>query len=224
MIQDVTDLKENESGDASGAVDASVDWDAINASIRVKAWQGFKAGLYRQQDLRDVEQQLAVWVLERLNSFDPERGTLATFLKHALRSGLSNINRKANAAFRSLPADTEMTSFSSMVDSSDGPPVALSDTLTTEDLGRRNGTSSRSQMEEFEFIHDIETLIQSLTKDQAAIARALMTEGRTNAYKASGLTLAHFKTTMEEIAKRFSQGGYDLFDHLPNAKEQIECS
>ena len=79
-------------------------------------------------------------------------------------------------------------------------------------------------MDAFEFIHDIETLIQSLTKDQAAIARALMTEGRTNAYKASGLTLAHFKTTMEEIAKRFSQGGYDLFDHLPNAKEQIECS
>ena len=224
MIQDITDLKENESGDASGAVDASVDWDAINASIRVKAWQGFKAGLYPQQDLRDVEQQLAVWVLERLNSFDPERGTLATFLKHALRSGLSNINRKANAAFRSLPADTEMTSFSSMVDSSDGPPVALSDTLTTEDLGRRNGTSSRSQMEEFEFVHDIETLIQSLPQDQAAIARVLMQQGRTNAYKASGLTLAHFKTTMEEIAKRFSQGGYDLFDHLPYAKEQIECS
>lgn len=86
--QDGNGLKDHDGGETDRGKQAAVDWDAINASIRVKAWRGYKAGLYPQQDLRDIEQDLAVWVLERLDGFDPERGTLATFLKHAPQRGL----------------------------------------------------------------------------------------------------------------------------------------
>ncbi|WP_144054755.1 hypothetical protein [Rhodopirellula europaea] len=210
--QDGNGLKDHDGGEKDRGKQAAVDWDAINASIRVKAWRGYKAGLYPQQDLRDIEQDLAVWVLERLDGFDPERGTLATFLKHALRSGLSLIVRRANAARRSLPEDAEMDSLGEMIDSSEGPPVALSETLTKYDLHRRIGTSPRGAIEQFEFVHDIDTLIALLPESKAAVARALMTDGPTKAQSESGLTVAHFEATVADIARHFAANDYDLFD------------
>lgn len=210
--QDGDGLKDHNDGGNSGGTNTAVDWDAINASIRVKAWRGFKAGLYPRQDLRDVEQDLTVWVLERLETFDPDRGTLATFLKHALRSGLGIIVRRANAAFRSLPDDADMTSFGAMVDTSEGPPVAVSETLTLEDLVRRTAACPRSAAEQFEIADDFEAVIAGLSDKQVEVARLLMTHSMTRAHAESGLTIAHFKATVQEIAQRFTVGGYELSD------------
>ncbi|WP_283432758.1 hypothetical protein [Neorhodopirellula lusitana] len=47
--QDGNGLKDHDGGETDRGKQAAVDWDAINASIRVKAWRGYKAGLYPQQ-------------------------------------------------------------------------------------------------------------------------------------------------------------------------------
>ena len=80
-----------------------IDHDQMQLAIRVKAWRGYKAKLYPMQDLRDVEQELMLYVLERIDRFDPERGTFATFLKHALKGGIATIARRSQSYWYSSP-------------------------------------------------------------------------------------------------------------------------
>lgn len=189
-----------------------VDWNEIQTAARVKAWRGYKAGLYLRQDLRDIEQSLTVYVLERLERFDPERGSLATFLKHALKGGIADISRRSRAACRSLPDGSDLEPFDSMIDTSDGPPEPLSQTLTKEDVERRTGGDSRSPIEQFEVAHDVDCIIALMTKRQQRICRSLMVHGAIRTQKRSGLTRLSFDHAIADIAEIFAANDYDLRD------------
>jgi hypothetical protein len=198
--------------DVTNATRPDVDWKEVQTAVRVKAWRGYKAGLYPQQDLRDIEQTLSLYVLERLDRFDSERGSLATFLKHALKGGIADISRRSSAACRSLPDDVDMEPFDSMVDTPDGPPAELCQTLTQEDLERRTGGDSRSSIEQFEFAHDVDCVIALMTLRQQRICRSLMVHGIIKAQKRSGLTRMNFNHAVSDIAAIFVANDYDLRD------------
>ena len=193
-----------------------IDHDQMQLAIRVKAWRGYKAKLYPMQDLRDVEQELMLYVLERIDRFDPERGTFATFLKHALKGGIATIARRSQAACRSLPDDAEMEPLDTMVDSYEGPPVELWETLSADDLDRRTGGSSRSLTDAFELEHDVNAVVDSLSTTHQKICRCLMVEGRTKAQKHSGLTRLQFDAALVDIAERFEEAGFAFSHRLAN--------
>jgi hypothetical protein len=185
-----------------------INWTEIQKSIRIKALRGHKAGLYPSQDLRDVEQELTVYVLERMDRFDPQRGSISTFLKHALKSGIAAIARKSQAACRSLPADKAWEPLDSMVSSPGGPPTQLIQTLTHDDVERRTGVRSKTSSELFELEEDIDSMIDSMPDSQQSICRGLMADGVTKTQKKSGLTRLQFQDAISDVAATMKKGGY----------------
>ena len=187
-----------------------INWAEIRKSVRIKAWRGHKAGLYPHQDLRDVEQELLVYVIERLDRFDPKRGSISTFLKHALKGGIAAIARKSQAACRSLPAEKQWESFDSMVSSVGAPPTTLGQTLTKDDIERRTGTRSKTDHELFELETDIDSVISDMPDSQQQICRDLMTDGVTKTQKQSGFSRMQFQDAIADIAKTLDAGGYAI--------------
>ena len=137
-----------------------------------------------------------------------ERGSISTFLKHALKGGIEAIARKSQAACRSLPKDKQWEPLDSMVSSVGGPPTQLIQTLTHDDIDRRTGVRSKTATELFELEEDIDSVIDSLPESQQEICHGLMTDGITKTQKQSGLTRLQFQNEIADVSSKLEKGGY----------------
>ena len=66
-------------------------------TIRVKAGQLVRQPGFSRSDLEDVEQELIVHLLSKAQQFDPDRGSLNTFIFRVIDSGVAMLVRKPKA-------------------------------------------------------------------------------------------------------------------------------
>jgi RNA polymerase sigma-70 factor (ECF subfamily) len=104
----------------------------------------------RPQDRRDIEQDLAVRIVDRLRTYDPARGTLETFVAMVIEQAAANLVRERRAGKRTPPPR-------SPVPTEDVPDPLANEEARLSDLER-----------------DVAAVLARVPADQRAVALALM--------------------------------------------------
>lgn len=140
-------------------------------SIRIRARQLVgKAGLV-EADIPDLEQELAVDLWRRLPSYDPARATRKTFIARVVEHQVATILEARRAACRDVrreafSLDDPLRAQGDPGGEDRSPSAGGSMVLDQDEIRRRSGSACRSEVEERELRHDLETTLGELSPDQ----------------------------------------------------------
>jgi len=191
----------------------SPDWSHIYTEyaqtlIRVKARRLVRRTEFRELQSGDIENALALHLLNQAEQFDPSRGSLNTFIARVIDSAVAMLVRKRGRNKRA-PATGVIQSLEVMVDQADGPPAPLGATLSQADAERRTGGRSMSGIDLFELADDVAHLIEALPSDLQAVCRARMDRNRKETESDLGLSRRDYDAAIEQIREHFAQGGFN---------------
>jgi RNA polymerase sigma-70 factor (ECF subfamily) len=140
---------------------------------------------YSRHDLRDIEQDLIVDLLERLPKFDPAKATYATFVARVVERKRCNLMRDRQAERRDLRR--EETSLNDEVDIDDDGPMPLSNAISQDDAHRRMGKQTRSAEERNDLRSDLDSVLADLPPTLRRIAELLQSHSITDVAKLLGI-------------------------------------
>jgi len=130
--------------------------------IRVKAKQIVRRPGFSRSDQADVEQDLIVHLLCQAQHFDPDRGSLNTFISRVVDSAVAMLVRDRERVKRNPGDDAEVQSLADMGPQPDGPPESLARLISRNDLERRTGTASLTDAQLFDLASDVASVLPSL--------------------------------------------------------------
>ncbi|NQT19507.1 MAG: RNA polymerase subunit sigma-24 [Planctomycetes bacterium] len=171
--------------------------------IRHKARQlAGKAGFTRS-DTEDIEQELAVDLLERLPKFDSAKATKNTFSACVIERKISNLIRHRTQQMR----DRRRESFSlnDLIKDDNGAAVERGLTIDHEDAGFRRGTRRRTREEEEHLRLDVSLVISALPSDLGKLAELLKTHTITQAAEKLGVPRTTLYGAVERLRLLFEQ-------------------
>ena len=118
---------------------------------------------FTENDIDDIKQELLLDLLERIDDFDPEKGTPATFVARIVERRIANMIRYKTQELRDYRRVS--CSLDERVRDESGRMVYRYSTISSEEVRRRMGRSYRSEYEEVEIRLDNETVLDSLPSE-----------------------------------------------------------
>jgi RNA polymerase sigma factor (sigma-70 family) len=174
--------------------------------IRVKAKQLIRRPGFSRSDEGDVEQDLILHVLKKVQQFDPSRGSINTFVARVVNSAAAMLVRERGRNKRSPGEDVEIRSLEMMIEQPEGP-TALWATISIADLQRRTGGASLSDAELYELVEGVASAIASLPPDLQQVCHSLSERNRSESERALGLSRRSMKSAMDRIRQHFTRAG-----------------
>ncbi|WP_146439862.1 sigma factor [Crateriforma conspicua] len=159
----------------------------------------------QELDVEDIQQELLVHVIERVEHFDPDLGTELAFLTQIIRTGVAMLLRKSSRQRSNPPEGTDVCHLSDFVD---GPSLKSEQRIvgmSIEDGDRRRHLSSRDPLAELELSDAIEERIATLPDDLQPIAGQLMTSNKKETAATFGLSRRKFSEAMKAITEHFAE-------------------
>ena len=153
-----------------------------------------------QSDLEDVEHNVYVRLLERLEQLAPRISDLNIRIATIVKQSISNELRYRRARKRDC---NRVVSLNAHVMGVEGP-VELGETVTQRELDARLGRCSRSAEELVEMGMDIETVLEEMSQDLQDLAEALGVD------------------SVSEIARRLGTPRTTLQDRVRDLRERFE--
>lgn len=185
--------------------------DYAQTLIRVKARRLIRRTEFREMESGDIENVLALHLLNQAQQFDPKRGSINTFIARVIDSAVAMLIRERRRGKRTPAAGVSIQSLYMMIDQPDdqpdGPPDALWTTLSQADADRRTGGESMSGIDLFELADDVAHLIDALPPDLQAVCRARMNRNRLETENDLGVSRRNYDAALEQIRQHFAQGG-----------------
>jgi len=175
--------------------------------IRVKAKQLIRRPGFCRSDQDDVEQDLVLQLLSQARHFDPDRGSLNTFIARVVDSAVAMLVRERGRIKRSPSDDARIQSLGETVEQPDGPPVPLWMLISIADLERRTGGTSLSDAERHELSEDVASVISSLPQELQDVCRSLMHRNRTETERELGMSRRNYDAAIQRIREHFTQFG-----------------
>lgn len=175
--------------------------------IRVKAKQIVRRPGFSRSDQPDVEQDLVVHLLCQAQHYDPDRGSLNTFIARVVDSAVAMLVRERGREKRNPSGDAEVQSLAEMVPRPDGPPEALARLISQLDLERRTGGASLSDAQLFELVADVASVIPTLPPELQDICRSLLTRNRRETEADLGISRRGLQAAMVLIREHFVNSG-----------------
>jgi len=175
--------------------------------IRVKAKQIVRRPGFSRSDQPDVEQDLVVHLLCQAQHFDPDRGSLNTFIARVVDSAVAMLVRERGREKRNPSGDAEVQSLAEMVPQPDGPPEALARLISQLDLERRTGGASLTDAQLFELVADVANVIPTLPPELQDICRSLLTRNRRETEADLGISRRGLQAAMVLIREHFVKSG-----------------
>lgn len=175
--------------------------------IRVKAKQIVRRPGFSRSDQPDVEQDLVVHLLCQAQHFDPDRGSLNTFIARVVDSAVAMLVRERGREKRNPSDDAEVQSLAEMVPQPDGPPEALARLISQLDLERRTGGASLTDAQLFELVADVASVIPTLPPELQDICRSLLTRNRRETEADLGISRRGLQAAMVLIREHFVKSG-----------------
>lgn len=126
-----------------------------------------KAG-YTQDDVDDIEQELALDLLRRLPKFDPARATYNTFVARLVERKISNLIRHRTQEVRDYRR--EVCSLNDDIDVGEDAPKQRLVTINQDEHDRRSGKYKREDMQ-----LDIAAVLAELSPELRQAGELLMT-------------------------------------------------
>lgn len=175
--------------------------------IRIKAHQLRRRPSFRDAELADIEQDLALYLLSQAEHFDPTRGAVNTFIDRVVESGAAILARARKREKRLPDTSVAVTSIADVVDQPDGPPAPLAALVSNEDLQRRTGVYSLTDAELFELVDDVRVAFSSLPPDLQQLCSALVDHNHTITKRTLSLSRRAFDVAMNQLRRHFAQAG-----------------
>jgi RNA polymerase sigma factor (sigma-70 family) len=181
--------------------------DYARTLIRVKARQLSRRKDFNDCQAEDIQQDLILHILTKLDRFDPKRASLNTFLATVVNSAVAMMIRSRSRIKRNGGDGVETTSLDQVVDLSDGTAKPIGATLSEADAKRRRGGRFLSDEELVELRTDVESVLLNLPENLQRVCHLLMTQSRPEALRQSKLTHRQFATAIRQIREQFTKSG-----------------
>jgi len=175
--------------------------------IRVKAKQVVRQPGFCRSDQQDVEQDLMVHLLGQAENYDPERGSINTFVARVVDTGVAMLVRDRNRLKRRPEEGVEIESLEARVDQVSGPPAMLSSLISPDDLHRRTGARTLSDTQLYDLAESVTHVIETMPPELQQVCRSLLTRNRTETERSLGLSRRRFGTLVAEIRQYYAEAG-----------------
>lgn len=167
------------------------------------------AGTFRftREDREDLEQDLILAVLEKVDEYDPTRGSVRTFVCTVIRGkALMELRRRKREANRgkTIPCLHDET-----VDGNE--VVSYHETLDRTICMARMGREERDPLLMFDLCNDAAVALELLTPRQREISSLLMKTDKTSAAARLGLSRQTLYREVEAIRKAFAAKGVEVY-------------
>jgi RNA polymerase sigma-70 factor (ECF subfamily) len=163
--------------------------DYTQRLIRVKAQQLTRRRGFTPSDREDMEQELAKYLLERADRFDPRRATFNTFAARVLDSAVAMILRDRQRLKRA-GAFTAM-SLEKTVHEQDAEATSGRDALSEADMKRRTGAAPEDATADFDQAEALSHAMHSMPLDLREMCRRLMHGNVASVARDMGISRRH---------------------------------
>jgi RNA polymerase sigma factor (sigma-70 family) len=171
------------------------------AAIRAKAARLCRQPGFQRRDQEDLEQELVIHLLVRLQGYEPERSSINTFIDRVLDSAVRMELRRAHRLKRghgrrpeSLDADT--------------PTGPLRDAVPQDAHSRRTGTTSADPRDEQTDRDALQSAIDSLPDNLRRLCERLMEIGKTRLAAELGISPRQVGNLIEQILPTLLRAGF----------------
>jgi len=178
--------------------------------IHRKAKQLCRTAGFTAADQEDLEQELTLWLLQRLDKFSPELGHENVFFTTVIERACSTILRQQTAEKRD-PARLAC-SLNALLDDGDGGKVELGETLSEDGRDAMTGRSARGTEERLQMALDLETVIAKLPPHLRDLAQRLKHSSITEIAQQTGIPRSSINRRVGQLRQHFEEAG--LRDYL----------
>jgi RNA polymerase sigma-70 factor (ECF subfamily) len=170
--------------------------------IRIKARRlAGQAGFVRS-DQEDIEQDLRLDLLRRLQKFAPSKAALSTFADRVVRHKVASIIEARKAGLRDYRR--QQCSLNDPLKTPDGKRAERGDTVDQNEACRRTGRSSRSTED---LANDLSAAVSNLPPDLRDLCRRLMNQNLTEAAQDAGIPRGTLYESIQVLRRRFEKAG-----------------
>lgn len=157
-------------------------------------------------DAEDIKQELLMYLIQKVDSFDPSRAKRNTFIDRVIESGASELARN-RARHKRHPSDDEgyIPSFSKPIDTVDESFATLGDELDAVDQARRLCNTVSDPFDEVDRRLDVETAMDAMPDEMRAIATYMMLHNNMQTCEKFGLKRRAFDKVRSEIRKHLQR-------------------
>jgi RNA polymerase sigma factor (sigma-70 family) len=140
--------------------------------VRVKARQLSRRLDFGRSEREEIQQELWLAVISQADNFDPERGSLDTFIDRVVKTAAAMMVRDRERQKRA--EGFHASSLDMAAEGSEDSEVTLAEQLTEDDHYRRLGTERPDPQAEREQAEAIEAALCSMPPEMGAICRRVM--------------------------------------------------
>jgi RNA polymerase sigma factor (sigma-70 family) len=162
---------------------------------------------FTKSDIKDLEQELWLDLLNRENRFDPVKGAETTFIAMIIDNRVATIKEHRSAKKRDYR--TRIDSLDEEIEGEDGSKMLRHEIVTKDTYLSKSGDMGRVEADQLDRRADISLAIQSLSPRQRMIARLLQTFSITDAARISGVPRTTVNEIRNAIRKKFKKLGID---------------
>lgn len=175
--------------------------------LRKKAKQLVHRVGYTASDVEDIQQDLLVHLLERIDQFDPERGHINVFITAVTERYIANILRDREADCRRPENPVESLNVSVACEDSESGSVDFGETVDEERRTARDDHYPRSEIESFEMREDIAAVVSKLPHQLQELCERLMYDPVSKVANDMQVPRTTINRWLEELAEYFDQAG-----------------
>ena len=171
--------------------------------IRYKARQLVRQRGFLRREEEDLRSELTVRLLVELHRYDESRGSPSTFFGRVIETAAGMIARERRRLKRgggSLPVSLDQATATV-----DEEPVSLASRLTPLDAARRLGLVPAAPFP----AATVQAAIASLSPEDQAVCRALMTGTLSSAARQLGISRRQIRNAIKRIRKALEEAGFE---------------
>ena len=173
--------------------------------IRVKVRKLVRGKSFLRSEQDDLEQDLAMHLINQAPSFDSSRASLNTFIATVIDSGIAMIVRDRHRTKR-IPTRGALTlTLETKVDGPGNQPKTLRDIISLDDQTRRTGASQATDVERFVHTDDVHTALASLPPQLQEICKSLQLRGGMETRSHVGMSRRGFEAALDRIREHFRE-------------------
>ncbi|WP_413431536.1 hypothetical protein [Crateriforma spongiae] len=157
-------------------------------------------------DVEDIEQELILYLLQKVGDYDAARSQRNTFINRMIESGAKELVR-ARKRHKRHPSDEDgyIRSLSEAVETTDRGFKTLADEIHDADHARRMCNGVPDPFDEVDRRLDMEAAMNAMPDRMRAVADYLMSHNLTETAKHFGLTRRGMEKMRDEIREHLSR-------------------
>lgn len=179
--------------------------DYAKCTIRHKARSLVGKVGFTNSDIKDIEQEMALDLIQRMPKFDPNKAAHTTISARVIDRKLSKIIRHRTQEMRDFRRET--CSLNDLLEDSEGETIERACTIDQDEGDLRTGKRHRAQAEEAQLSIDVSLVLSALPEDLKPIAERLRTETITEVAVSLGIPRATLYGARNRLRRIFENAG-----------------